>query len=89
MKQCYWDFGRWSDLWRTWRPVGMDRPFRENPITLGVSLNHSHSHTYPQILHLVMLSLSGQPISRLSANSSPTLHCVSKSALTGFSTEAA
>lgn len=18
---CYWDFGRWSDLWRAWRPL--------------------------------------------------------------------
>ena len=36
VKQCYWDFGRWSDLWRVWRPVGTDRPFREAPVTLGV-----------------------------------------------------
>ena len=37
VKQCYWDFGRWSDMWRTWRPIGADRPFREAPVTLGVS----------------------------------------------------
>lgn len=36
MKRCYWDFGRWSDMWRTWRPIGADRPFRETPVTLGV-----------------------------------------------------
>lgn len=36
VKHCYWDFGRWSDLWRIWRPVGADRPFRETPIILGV-----------------------------------------------------
>ena len=36
VKECYWDFGRWSDMWRIWRPVGADRPFREAPVTLGV-----------------------------------------------------
>lgn len=24
-RRCYWDFGRWSDLWRVWRPAGNDR----------------------------------------------------------------
>ena len=24
-RQYYWDFGRWSDLWRVWRPPGDDR----------------------------------------------------------------
>lgn len=24
-RQCYWDFGRWSDLWRVWRQPGDDR----------------------------------------------------------------
>ena len=23
-RRCYWDFGRWSDLWRVWRRVGED-----------------------------------------------------------------
>lgn len=23
--RCYWDFGRWSDLCRVWRPTGNDR----------------------------------------------------------------
>lgn len=21
VRRCYWDFGRWSDMWRDWRPV--------------------------------------------------------------------
>ena len=25
-RQCYWDVGRWSDLWRVWRMAGDDRP---------------------------------------------------------------
>ncbi len=25
-RQCYWDVGRWSDLWRVWRLAGDDRP---------------------------------------------------------------
>ena len=24
--RCYWDFGRWSDLWRVWRHAGSDQP---------------------------------------------------------------
>ncbi|CAL8468215.1 g7754 [Coccomyxa elongata] len=24
-RRCYWDFGRWSDLWRAWRPLGSSR----------------------------------------------------------------
>ena len=24
-RQCYWDFGRWSDLWRVWRQPGIER----------------------------------------------------------------
>lgn len=20
-QRCYWDLGRWSDLWRAWRPL--------------------------------------------------------------------
>ena len=27
--RCYWDFGRWSDLLRVWRPAGDDRPPEE------------------------------------------------------------
>lgn len=26
-RQCYWDLGRWSDLWKVWRVAGDDRPF--------------------------------------------------------------
>lgn len=37
VQHCYWDFGRWSDLWRVWRPVGDDRPFKETPVSLAVS----------------------------------------------------
>jgi hypothetical protein len=34
-QRCYWDFGRWSDLWRLWRPPGADRPHpRDSSITL-------------------------------------------------------
>lgn len=24
-RRSYWDFGRWSDLWRVWRPLGSSR----------------------------------------------------------------
>lgn len=24
--RCYWDFGRWSDLWRLWRPLPTAHP---------------------------------------------------------------
>ena len=41
VQQCYWDFGRWSDLWRTWRPVGNDRPFRDTPLGLAVRALHT------------------------------------------------
>lgn len=27
--RCYWDFGRWSDLCRVWRPAGQDRQLEE------------------------------------------------------------
>lgn len=37
VQHCYWDFGRWSDLWRIWRPVGDDRPFKETSVSLAVS----------------------------------------------------
>ena len=27
--RCYWDFGRWSDLCRVWRPAGDDLQFEQ------------------------------------------------------------
>lgn len=28
--RCYWDFGRWSDLWRDWRPLPEGPPRLED-----------------------------------------------------------
>ena len=36
-RRCYWDFGKWSDLWRVWRPVGSERPSRDAAVGLPVS----------------------------------------------------
>lgn len=27
--RCYWDFGRWSDLCRVWRPAGDESQLQE------------------------------------------------------------
>lgn len=35
-RRCYWNFGKWSDLWRIWRPLGADRPSREASVGLPV-----------------------------------------------------
>ena len=39
-RQCYWDVGRWSDLWRVWRLAGDDRPIIEG-IEFQVGINSS------------------------------------------------
>lgn len=46
--RCYWDFGRWSDLCRVWRPAGNDRPAEEAVdieviafVTVNLSCCHS------------------------------------------------
>ncbi|EIE19264.1 hypothetical protein COCSUDRAFT_48883 [Coccomyxa subellipsoidea C-169] len=33
-RRCYWDFGKWSDLWRVWRPIGAERPSRDAAVGL-------------------------------------------------------
>ena len=35
-RRCYWDYGRYSDLWRLWRAPGSDRAPRSGPLTLPV-----------------------------------------------------
>ena len=35
-RRCYWDYGRYSDLWRLWRAPGSDRAPRSGPVTLPV-----------------------------------------------------
>lgn len=49
-RRCYWDFGRYSDLWRIWRAPGSDRPPRSGAITLPVrgSSTAAHSHRVAQ-----------------------------------------
>lgn len=36
-RRCYWDFGKWSDLWRVWRPISAERPSRDAAVGLPVS----------------------------------------------------
>lgn len=42
VQRCYWDFGRWSDLCRTWRPAGNERQ-PEDSIDLEVGPAQLHS----------------------------------------------
>ena len=46
--RCYWDFGRWSDLCRVWRPAGDDLQFEQ-----GVDFEVSYVNYWPTPLHLI------------------------------------
>lgn len=38
--RCYWDFGRWSDLCRVWRPAG-DEPHLQEAVDFEVGCNQA------------------------------------------------
>lgn len=40
-RQCYWDVGRWSDLWRVWRMAGDERPLSDGIDFQVKSITHS------------------------------------------------
>lgn len=40
--RCYWDFGRWSDLWRVWRHAGDDQP--DEPVDFEALMARSSTY---------------------------------------------
>lgn len=44
--RCYWDFGRWSDLCRVWRPAGDDLQF-DQAVDFEVSSDELLAHALP------------------------------------------
>lgn len=40
-RQCYWNVGRWSDLWKVWRMAGDERPLIDGiDFQVGVPMNN-------------------------------------------------
>lgn len=55
-RRCFWDFGKWSDLWRVWRPVGSNRPSREALLTLPVrSITFQSMFNHCQMVSLLIV----------------------------------
>lgn len=75
-RRCYWDFGRWSDLWRAWRPLGSSR---EASLCLPVRFYTSWClHATLGVKDLLFLSSHLMLARRLAAglrDRSPVLHC--------------
>lgn len=49
--RCYWDFGRWSDLCRVWRPAGDDLQYEQ-----AVDFEVSCMSCWPMPLHSIHLA---------------------------------